>query len=111
MTKEGKIGAAYFYYKGKYGSKIIMFRIGNEYQMYLDDARRVSEILDVPLNLSAGDNDIYSVVLPEESILDYMDELSIYGIESKLISYRDDDGNFVIPDVLRLNQEENDDYD
>lgn len=112
MTKEGRINAAYFYYKGRYAGKVIMFRIGNEYQMYLDDARRVSEILGVPFGVVTGGNEmICTVTLPEEGILDCVDELYVYGIESKLVSYRDDNGNFTIPDVSRLYKEEIDDYD
>lgn len=112
MMTESKIIAAYCYYKGKYGSTVIMFRIGNEYQMFLDDARRVFYALNTGVTLISAENGtIATVKLPAENILDYMDELSMYGIESRLISYRDDDGNFAIPDIFRLYREENDDYE
>lgn len=107
MNESRKIIAAYSYYKGKYGKTVIMFRIGNEYQMFLDDARRVSSALNVKADVQLF---MSTVILPAENILDYMDELSAHGIESRLISYRDDDGKFVIPDIFRLNREENDDY-
>ena len=111
MMNESMILAAYWYYKGKYGSTVIMFRIGNEYQMFLDDARRVFYALNTKVTLlSPESGTIATVKLPAENILDYMDELFMHGIESRLISYRDDDGKYAIPDIFRLNREVNDDY-
>jgi DNA mismatch repair ATPase MutS len=111
MMNESKIIAAYCYYKGKYGSTVIMFRIGNEYQMFLNDARKVFYALNTSVQLvSSNTGGITCVKLPADNILDYLDELSMCGIESKLISYRNDSGNFDFPDVFRLYCEENEDY-
>ena len=61
--------------------------------------------------VSSNTGGITCVKLPADNILDYLDELSMCGIESKLISYRNDSGNFDFPDVFRLYCEENEDYE
>ena len=102
-----KIIAAYYYYKGQCGDDVVMFRYNEHYHAYFDDARRVSNTLGVKL---FDDGEFTDVQLPVDSILDFVDELSMFGIKVTLIDYRNERGDFDIPDVAIINKEKIEDY-
>ncbi len=89
---------AYRYYKGLYSPFIIFFRIGNSYRAFHDDAELVSEALGVPIDNGCAE-------LPAEGILDAIGKLSESGHQSKTVTYRNESGEYDIPDVELLKQE------
>ena len=89
---------AYDYYKESDAPFIIFFRIGNNYVVLKDDAKKVSEALNVPLEDGC-------VTFPVDGILDVLGELSGRGLIAKTVTYRDDAGRYTIPDVTRLKAE------
>lgn len=107
MKPESKIVAAYNYYKALYGDAVIMFRVKDFYQMFLRDALWAAPLLQ--LNL-ASESQIATLIFPCERYMDYVAILSACGKEVHAIHYRNDAGEFDIPDVERLHQERASDY-
>ena len=107
MSLLEKIIAAYYYYKGQCGDGVVMFRYNDHYNACFDDARRVSNALGIEVAEGCG---LVVVQLPADSILDYVDELSMYGIRVMLVDYRNDRGDYDIPDVAIINKEKTEDY-
>ncbi len=102
-----RIIAAYYYYKGQHGNDVVMFRYNEHYHACFNDAKIVSDATGIEL---WDDPYITDVQIPVESIFDYVDELSSYGIRVVLIEYRNNYGDFDIPDVALINEEKFEDY-
>lgn len=90
----------YDFYKKKYGPGIIfLFHVNDSYVSMFEDAKRVATII----NADVVDDLVF---VPEDSALDVVGALSEAGEVCKLISYRDDDGRFSLPDVYQLQKDE-----
>lgn len=102
----------YKHYKSLYGSMLLLFRVQNNYEAYFDDAKSISTILNLALHTEPGLNElpITKVCLPDSTILDLVAELSEYGKECKLIQQRNTKGDFAIPDINILINEQKLDY-
>ncbi len=89
---------AHRFYKEQYAPFIIFFRVGNFYNAYLEDAQNISSTLGIPIKDGC-------VKVPSDQILDIVGTLSQSGFHSKIITYRNDNGRYTIPDVTRLKKE------
>ncbi|MDD6104211.1 MAG: hypothetical protein PUB73_06345 [Bacteroidales bacterium] len=86
---------AYEYYKELYAPFIIFFHINNTYQAFFEDAEIISTTLKIPTVEGR-------ITIPSQNILDLVGELSTFGKQAKMISYRDDSGRYCLPDVAIL---------
>ena len=90
---------AYNYYKKLYAPLIIFFRVGELCKAFKDDARVVASTLNLPV-----ENDCVS--LEAGVILDVAGELAGLGFQAKIIEFRGESGNFEVPDVQKLQEEQ-----
>lgn len=93
----------YRYYKNLYPMEMMLYRIGESYVILGEDACKAKTTLKLPGNISC---DVFEF---HHSNLDAISELSgIFYI--KIIEYRNDSGEFDLPDVNRLEEEKHCDY-
>lgn len=72
--------AQYFKLKAKYPDAIILYRVGDFYETFADDAVKVSEILGIVLTKrNNGGSDIELAGFPEHSLDSYMPRLMRAG--------------------------------
>lgn len=90
---------AYGYYKKLYAPFIIFFRIGNLCSAFKEDASVVAGALNLPV-----END--SVSLEADGILNVVGELAGLGFQAKVIEMRGESGDFEVPDVQKLREEQ-----
>ena len=90
---------AYNYYKKLYAPLIIFFRVGELCKAFKDDASVVASALNLPV-----END--SVSLEAGVILDVVGELAGLGFQAKVIEFRGESGDFEVPDVQKLQEEQ-----
>jgi DNA mismatch repair ATPase MutS len=104
MENNAKI-RAYCYYKEQYPQPVIFFRVGNDYEAYLEDAVTVSKMVSgIKLEQTKLGNIIKFSISQE---FDYISSLASYGITIKTINQRNQIGNFDVPDVdLIINDKE-----
>lgn len=99
----GEVNRAYAYYKAQHPGSILLFRVKNLYEAYFDDADRIRELLgSSTLKFTQREQ---TVCLPSDSICDYVSVLGDSGCALQFIEYRNDDGEFAIPDVNLLENE------
>lgn len=94
---------AYSYYKAKQPRTIFLFSNNDHYEAFSEDAKVISDTFGLALN-----DDV--VMVPAAGILDKVSILFQAGYETKLISYRDDDGKCGIPDISRIADDQANDY-
>ena len=104
----GKVNRAYAYYKAQYPASILLFRVGNFYEAYLDDAEKIRELLGSSQLKFA--QHAQTVCLPSDNILECVSQIDGSGCKIRLIEYRNDAGEYVIPDVECLESEKEMDY-
>ena len=90
---------AYGYYKKLYAPFIIFFRAGNLCKAFKEDASVVSGALNLPVESD-------SVSLEADGILDVVGELAGLGFQAKVIEMRGESGDFEVPDVNKLREEQ-----
>ena len=101
----------YQHYKSLYGPMLLLFRVRNDYEAYLEDAVRISEILGFQLFTETVGGVVFNkVALPSSDILGLVGKLSECGTTCKLIQARDSDGEFGLPDLQRAKMEQEMDY-
>lgn len=105
-----KIIEVYKHYKSLYGSMVMLFRVCNNYEAYFDDAEIISTVLNKQVHTDSNENGVTKVILPASGILDAVGDLHAQNWKCKLISYRDNTGNFTLPDVKQLIKEQEMDY-
>lgn len=93
----------YCYYKELYTSYLLFFRVANSYEAYYEDAEEVCSILNLPKN-----ND--RVFVPVEEIGIYISALTDNGKAVKLVSRRNNEGVFSIPNVEEIENDKENDY-
>lgn len=104
----GEVNRAYTYYKMRHPESILLFRVKNQYEAYFDDAEKLRLLLGgSQLKFSIRPQ---TVSLPSDHICEYVSVLGDSGMKIQLIECRNDDGEFDVPDVIRLNSEEEADY-
>ena len=104
----GEVNRAYTYYKTRHPGSILLFRVKNQYEAYFDDAEKIRQLLGGS-QLKFGLRP-QTVSLPSDHICEFVSVLGNSGAETQLIECRNDDGEFDIPDVIRLKSEEEADY-
>jgi DNA mismatch repair ATPase MutS len=104
------IREVYNFYKELH-QEILIFRVEKQYETYFEDAEKISTFCQRPLQKKVdGDVFIPCVTLPVEGILDFVSVLSDMWLECRIISYRNDLGEYDLPDVSKLEREEKSDY-
>lgn len=93
------------YYKNKYPGYIIFYRKNDDFVAYLENAARVSRVLGIPV--AQTKEEIPYVSIHHLEFLDVVGFLNTCGISAKGILYRNDNGEYDIPDVEVLEAEEN----
>lgn len=106
MTKHLKLAEEH--YHKMYPGSLIFYRIKENFVAFLEDARQASSILNLPLSFSDDGDAMLSI--PHSEFLDKVDLLSSCGIGVHGVSYRNDSGEFSIPDVDQLMEEKDLDY-
>jgi len=96
-----RIEKAYRFYKSQYQSQIVMFRIGDKCSAYFEDAEKLQAVF-------GGSGSSFSV--PAKTVYDFIRECSIKDMAVRLVSYRNGDGEFDVPDVETIENERNADY-
>ena len=98
-----KTTEAYNYYKKQHTPFIIFFRVGDSYRAFFEDASKISALTGSPMADEA-------VAFPCGRILDVVALLAEKGLMSKIISVRNETGEFAIPDVKNIDMESEMDY-
>lgn len=96
-----RIEKAYRFYKHQYPSQIVMLRIGDSCSAYFDDAERLQSVF-------GGNSASFSV--PAENIYDFIRECGFKDMAVRLVSCRNLDGEFDVPDVETIENERISDY-
>lgn len=96
------------YYHQKYPGSLIFYRLGNSYVAFQEDAERAAKILQMVVEPTR--EGIPSLSIVHSQFLDTMELITMCGITFRSVIYRDDDGNYAIPDINRLQKEEEMDY-
>lgn len=111
MELESKIREAYKYYKDLYSDAVILFRVGNDYMMYFSDAMYAARVLNkTTANLEGVGDPIPMLSIHTDQYLDVMEKLSSSKFTVRAVDYRNDNGEFDIPDVGKLKSESDMDY-
>ena len=107
-----RISEVYGYYKHVYPQIVSLFRVNNSYEAYFEDAQRISPLIGLPVEGKAVDGGyiINVVTVPAIDIWDHISTLTIYGINAKLISQRNSDGKYDLPDIKLIKSEQEMDY-
>lgn len=102
----------YQHYKAIYAPMLMLFRVRNNYEAYFDDASVIAGMLGEQVHTDYDEDGvaIEKVVLPSAGILDVVGKIYDCGKECKLISYRNNTGDFTIPDIHKLRTEQEIDY-
>lgn len=95
---------AYSYYKSLSPGALILFQIDTNYVALSDDATKVAQVLGNKCDLTDG------MAMFPTSDVSLISELADFGIELKMVKYRNDAGELDYPDVEQLKQEEKEDY-
>ncbi len=103
-----RIISAGVYYHQKYPGSLIFYRLENSYVAFQEDAERAAKILQMVVTPTR--EGISSLSIVRSKFLDAMELITMCGISFRGITYRDDDGELAIPDVKRLQEEEEMDY-
>ncbi len=93
-----RIEKAYRFYKSQYPSQIAMFRIGDKCSAYLEDAEKLQAVF-------GGSGSSFSV--PADTVYDFIRECSTKNLAVRLVSCRNHDGEFDVPDVETIENERN----
>jgi DNA mismatch repair ATPase MutS len=102
-SKNAKL-QAYCYYKEQYPQSVVFFRIGDNYEAYREDAVTVNKIVGVEFEQMTPEKEVKFLIDKE---FDYISLLASHNIEVKIISQRNQTGDFDIPDVdLIINDKE-----
>lgn len=104
-----KVIEAYKHYKSLYGSQLLLFRVRDNYEAYFDDAEYIVSRSESGSWNALGVID-ERVIIPVGDALNVVGALFESGRECKLISYRNKAGEFDIPDVKTLLEEQNMDF-
>lgn len=96
---------AYNYYKQQYPGTVIFFRVGNNYEAYQEDAKIVSPIIGE----EPGSN-MNKISFPTDKVYDFIALLANHNITTKLISYRNENGDFDVPDIEKIKYDQEIDY-
>lgn len=103
-----RIISAGAYFHKKYPGSLIFYRLENSYVAFQEDAERAAKILQMVVTPTR--EGISSLSIVRSQFLDTMELITMCGIMFRCITYRNDDGVFAIPDVKRLQEEEEMDY-
>ena len=96
------------YYHQKYPGSLIFYRLDEHYVAFQNDAERAAKILQ--RNVSAARTGVKCLQIARYEFLDAVESLAVCGLHAQGITYRDDSGNFAVPDVKILSEEEEMDY-
>lgn len=106
MTSHLKLAGEY--YHDRFPGSIIFYRLGDSYVAFLEDAQRAASILRKPIEMTA--DGVPSLSIVQSEYLDSTELLAMCNVPVHGIIYRNDDGEFDIPDVNLLKEEEEMDY-
>jgi DNA mismatch repair ATPase MutS len=102
---------AYCYYQQQYPGAVIFFRVGDNYEVYQEDAGIVAQIIDVQTEISGtGHEAVASVRFPVGKGHEYALLLTRHNITVKMISQRNEAGSFDVPDVDQIESDRESDY-
>jgi DNA mismatch repair ATPase MutS len=102
---------AYCYYKEQYPNTVMLFRVGDNYEVYREDADKISKILGLDIeNTTLTQEAVTKVIFPVEKGYDYVSELTSHNLITKMISQRNQDGEFDVPDVDGIRTDRETDY-
>lgn len=96
------------YYHQKYPGSLIFYRLDEHYVAFEADAERAAKVLQ--RNIITNPEGVDCLQLLRSEFLDAVELLAMCGISVKGISYRDDSGEYAVPDVKILSEEEEIDY-
>lgn len=96
------------YYHQKYPDHIILYRIRDCYTAFMKDAQQLAILCKTPLKFT--EEEIPTFTIPSQDYLDLSCFVSHFGLKVKAIMYRNDAGEYDIPDIERLKMEEDMDY-
>lgn len=96
------------HYKAQHPESVLLFRVKNSYVAYGEDVSIISQQLcDSKLNFIKHTS---AISFPSKDVYEYMSAIGNSGREIRLIEYRDDNGEFTLPDITRLHDEQDADY-
>lgn len=103
---------AYLYYKQEHPGTVIFFRVGDDYEAHQEDAIIAGPIIGVQVDNipSDGNSAVARISFPIEKVYDYASLLAFQNIPTKIISRRDKNGKFDIPDVKETKRDQEIDY-
>jgi DNA mismatch repair ATPase MutS len=97
---------AYCYYKQQYPETVVFFRVGNNYEIYQEDAKRVGKIIGLDTEDFMQDQESSAKLkFPIDIAYEYAFALASHNIVIKMISQRNQDGEFDVPDIDELQME------
>lgn len=98
----------YRYYKNRYPDFIVLFRIGDIYEAYADDAAKISSITGY---LLFTDKDNFDTLSFPKSFLQYfMEKISDKELGVKVISYVGENGKVTLPNIKKIEENRKNDY-
>ena len=100
-----RVQKAYSFYKNLYPIPIVMFRIGDNFCAYHNDAKRIIEALH--LDQIQSDNEIQ---VESGRISDFTRKCYEQGLTIRTISYRNNLGEYLVPDAEIIASDQKIDY-
>lgn len=97
----------YSFYKKRYTDGVVLFHIGTEMKAYFKDAKKVSEILSWNHRYPG---DLLSVSFQYSQLKPLLDRLIHTGMTVHIVEYRNNNGDFVLPEVKQILRDIEDDY-
>lgn len=102
---------AYCYYKQQYPETVIFFRVGNNYEIYQEDAERVSKIVGIDTEeFLQNQESSVKVKFPADMAYEYTSVLASHNIVIKMISHRNENNEFDVPNIDELQMDKEIDY-
>ncbi|NDV64019.1 hypothetical protein [Bacteroides sp. 224] len=102
---------AYCYYKEQYPNTVVLFRVGNNYEVYQEDAESVAKIIGLDIEKTEVSNSTFcKITFPVDKGLDFVSTLASHNVITKMVSQRNENGEFDIPDINQLKTDKENDY-
>ena len=77
---ENKMVETFNELKAKHPDSVILFRVGDFYESYFDDAKKVSEVLGITLTKRSGEDGYYLAGFPHHALDTYLPKLIRAGL-------------------------------
>ena len=102
---------AWLYYKQLNPNDVLFFRVKDCYEVYQEDAMNVCKIINVQVKEEVYERElVVTLNLPVNEGFECASLLSEHNLTTKMISQRDENGEYSLPDIDKLKNEKTSDY-